>query len=180
MRTIYKILFTCISGIISCIYNNKLHAELYGDWNCGSSMDKSLCDNFYTANGNSHYVIVTVDAASTLTNCNYIDNGSYFVRSELTCYACPNSGRVKTAPSITVNGGGYVKTICSYVAPDGTYVDSVGRARLCDYTGDITISNDSITHTGADSITDCYIPANTSKSDTAGTYQFSTDCYYTE
>ena len=181
MKTIYKLLFACISGIISFVYNHESHADsyVYGDWNCGSSMDVSLCDGFKNANGNSYHMIVEVDADTALTNCTDIDNGSYFVKAEMTCYLCPNSGRVKTAPSITVEGPKYVKQMCSYVALDGTQVDSVGRARLCSYEGKIPTGT-TVTATGADSITDCYIPANTSKSDSTGTYQFNADCYYTE
>lgn len=64
---------------------------------------------------------------------------------------------------------------CMPICDQGYYNDTSGICLQCPSSGGI---HGTTAGTGATSITECYIPANTSLSDTGGTYTYTQDCHY--
>lgn len=129
---------------------------------------------YYTSSGcktcdNNTRSLASASAAygHTVTSCEYCESDKLKISKGVApgvyitaCETCPTNGTCNGTTTLTCNKGYYGTSTCARCpSSSGVYGTTAS--------------------TGATSVTSCYIPANTTISDSTGKYVFTNNCYYT-
>lgn len=174
------------SFAIVFFYSSAAYTALDCCGKCGGIPHSQSCKNSDICNCEDivttdyTYGIVTTQKGELLVNCNTIATAMCIHGIE--SYSCASgfygtannstSGCTKCPSNATCRGGNFSVFVCL----QGYYKngDTCSRCPGFGSTNGTTAGN------GADSITDCYLPAGTSGSDATGSFTYTSDCYYVQ
>lgn len=113
--------------------------------------------------------------------CEYKCKRGYYntaTGSSTTCHTCPSNGSCLNGFSVCCNSGYYSETEQRYVDVGGWFQQQ--NITTCERCPELENFYGKTSRLCANSITQCYIPANTAINATEGSYEFTSDCNYSE